>query len=189
LGKDITASYGLTAQIGNYLMGFASLWLGVKWPEIAMLRTQGRLVEMAVLFARRLALVMLSFVAMGLMVLLSDNSLNALLAWKGSHTRLLATPYLAFYFVFLTEGIFNIQFGMLAFTENVVPFFKVALYTGLGVIAGSLLLTPLFGLWGLLAAPLIADLACNFWFTVRRGFQGQPLSPRQLALAAIGGRI
>jgi len=189
LGKDITASYGLTAQIGNYLMSFASLWLGVKWPQIAMLRTQGRMVEMAVLFARRLSLVMLSFVGMGLMVLLAGHPLNALLAWKGSHTRLLATPYLAFYLVYLTEGMFAIQFGMLAFTENVVPFFKVALYTGLGVVVGSLVLTPLFGLWGLLAAPLIADLACNFWFTVRRGFQGQPLAPRQLVLAAIRGHV
>jgi O-antigen/teichoic acid export membrane protein len=184
LGKEILASYGLTAQVGSYLMGFASLWLGVKWPVIAMLRTQARLVEMAVLFARRLALVMLSFVGMCLIVFFAGNFLLSL---KGTHTRLLAPPYLALYLIYLTQGLFCSQFGMLALTENVVPFFKVVLCTGLGVIVGSLILTRLFGLWGLLAAPLVADLACNSWFTLRRGFQGQPLVPRQLALAALGG--
>ena len=52
LGKDITASLGLTAQIGNFMMGFAALWLSIKWPEITILRTQGRLNEMAILFGR-----------------------------------------------------------------------------------------------------------------------------------------
>jgi O-antigen/teichoic acid export membrane protein len=186
LGKEITASFGLTAQIGSFMMSFAGLWLVVKWPEIAILRTQGRLVEMAVLFARRLALVMLSFVGMGVVVLFAGN---ALLAWKGTHTHLLATPCLAFYLIYLTQAIFYVQFGTLAFTENVVPFFKISLFTGLGVMACSLILTPLLGLWGLLAAPLIVETIYSSWFTVRRGFQGQPLTPRQFVLAAIRGHI
>jgi O-antigen/teichoic acid export membrane protein len=186
LGKEITASFGLTAQIGNYLMSFAGLWLVVKWPEIAILRTQGRLNEMAVLFARRLALAMVSFVGMGLIVLFAGN---ALLALKGTHTRLLSTPYLVFYFIYLTQGLITVQFGGLAFTENVVPFFKIGLFTGIGAIVCSLILTPLFGLWGLLAAPLIAETMCSNWFTVRRGFRGQPLAPRQFVLAAIRGHV
>jgi O-antigen/teichoic acid export membrane protein len=186
LGKEITASFGLTAQIGNFMVSFAGLWLAVKWPEIAILRTQGRLEEMAVLFARRLALVMLSFAGMGLIVFFAGNTL---LAWKGAHTHLLPAPYLAFYLVYLTQGIFYVQFAMLAFTENVVPFFKIGLFTGLGVIVCSLILTPLFGLWGLLAAPLIVETSYNSWFTVRRGFQGQPLAPRQFVLAAIRGHV
>ena len=186
LGKEVTASYGLTAQIGGFLVSFSGLWLAVKWPEIAILRTQGRLEEMAVLFARRLTLVMLSFISLALIVLFAGN---ALLAWKGTHTRLLAAPYLAFYLIYLAQGIFCVQFGMLAFTENVVPFFKIGLYTGLAVIVSSLILTRFFGLWGLLAAPLIAEALYSTWFTVRRGFQGQPLAPRQFALAAIRGHV
>ena len=182
LGREITASFGLTAQIGNFIMSFAGLWLVVKWPEIAILRTQGRLEEMAVLFARRLVLVMMTFVGMGLIILFAGN---ALLAWKGTHTRLLATPYLAFYLIYLMQLTFYSQFGFLVFTENVVPFFKISLFTGLGAIASSLILTPLFGLWGLLAASFIAETACSNWFTVRRGFQGQPLSVRRFCRAAL----
>jgi hypothetical protein len=86
------------------------------------------------------------------------------------------------------QQIFYVQFGGLALTENVVPFFKISLFTGLGVIVCSLILTPLFGLWGLVAAPFLVEMAGNSWFTVRRGFQGQPLTPRRFALAALGGR-
>lgn len=186
LSDEITASFFLTSQIGSFMMNFAALWLLVKWPEITILRTQKRLEEMSVLFARRLALVMVSFIGMGLIVFFAGN---ALLAWKGTHTRLLPTPYLAFYLIYLTQQVFYTQFGMLAFTENVVPFFKIGIFTGLGVITCSLILTSLFGLWGLLAAPLLVESMYNNWFTVRRGFQGQPLTPRQFVLAAIGGHV
>jgi len=184
LGKEITASFGLTAQIGSYMVSFSKLWLDVKWPELAILRAQGRLVEMAVLFARRLALVMLSFIGMATVVFVAGN---ALLAWKHTETRLLSAPFLALHLFYLAQGIPVLQFGNLAFTENVVPFFKVSLLTGLGVVLSSLLLTPAFGLWGLLAAPLISEITYSTWFTVRRGFQGQPLGPRQFLLAAIRG--
>jgi O-antigen/teichoic acid export membrane protein len=183
LGKEITASFGLTAQIGSFMMSFAALWLVVKWPEITILRTQGKLEQMAVLFARRLTLVMASFVGMGLVVLFGGNAM--LEKWKGTHTHLLPAPYLAFYLIYLAQQVFYVQFATLAFTENVVPFFKISLFTGLGVIASSLVLTPLFGLWGLLAAPFITEMACTSWFYVRRGFQGQPLSVRQFCRATL----
>jgi len=186
LGKETTASFGLTAQVGTFLTSFASLWLVVKWPQIAILRTQGRLEEMARLFARRLALVMASFVALGLMVFFAGN---ALLAWKGTHTRLLPPPYLAFYLFYLTQNIFYVQFGFLAYTENVVPFFKISIFAGVTACALSLFMTPLWGLWGMLAATLIAETIFSNWYVVRRGFQGQPLAPRQFALAAIRSRL
>src|SRR5258706_3309747 len=52
LGAEATASFGLTAQIGNFLAVFSALWLTVKWPEITVLRLQGRLQEMGIIFAR-----------------------------------------------------------------------------------------------------------------------------------------
>ena len=43
-----------------------------------------------------------------------------------------------------------------------------------------------FGLPGLLAAPLIGESLCSNWYTVRRGFRGQPLSAFQLLRASVG---
>jgi hypothetical protein len=185
LGKELTASFGLTAQIGGFLTGFASLWLAVKWPQLTMLRTQGRLEEMSILFARRLALTMGTYLVLAAFVILAGNKL---LQWKGTHTQLLSTPALIFYFGYLAVQLFYVQFGSLAYTENVVPFFRIAIFTGLGMLGLSLVMTPAFGLWGMLVAPLIAESVYSSWFTVRRGFRGQPLSPQQFVRAALSGQ-
>jgi hypothetical protein len=186
LGEQITASFGLTAQIGTFLTGFASLWLSVKWPQLTILRTQGRLEEMSVLFARRLALTMVTFVFLAAFVVLAGNPL---LEWKHTHTRLLSTAALVFYFIYLAIQLFYVQFGSLAYTENVVPFFKIAIFTGLGMLAMSFVMTWAFGLWGMLVAPLVAESVYSSWFTVRRGFRGQPLKPLQFVRAALSGQF
>lgn len=186
--KDVkvTASFGLTAQIGQFLMNFAALWLAVKWPTISMFRLQGRLQEMSILFARRLALTMGTYVVLAALVALAGNWLLAL---KGTQTRLLPAPLLIFYFVYLAQQLFYVQFGALAYSENVVPFFKISIFTGVGMFCLSFLLTWKFGLWGMLLAPLIVESACSSWYTVRRGFRGQPLTARQLFRAALTGQV
>jgi len=186
LTPAVTASFGLTATISGFLTNFAALWLVVKWPQLTMLRMQGRLEEMSTMFARRLALVIGTFVVMAALTTVAGNWLLEL---KGSHTRLLPTPYLIFYFAYLTFQLFYVQFGTLAYTENVVPFFRIGLFTGMGTFFLSFLLARTFGLWGLLLAPLIAESVYSSWYTVRRGFQGQPLTARQLFRAGLTGPI
>lgn len=186
LSPSVTAAFGLTAQIGNFLMSFAGLWLAVKWPQITILRTQGRLEQMAVMFAHRLAWTVGTFIALAIMVILLGNQL---LEWKGTQTRLLSIPCLVVYLAYLAQQLFYVQFGSLAHTENVVPFFKIGLFTGIGMFCLSWIMTARFGLWGLLLAPLIAESVYSSWFTVRRGFQGQPLRPRQFLRAAVFGRL
>jgi O-antigen/teichoic acid export membrane protein len=181
---SVTASFGLTAQIGGFLTNFAALWLVVKWPVISMLRIQGRLQEMSILFARRLAFTMGTYVVLATLVVLIGNWLLAL---KGTHTRLLPAPLLIFYFIYLAQQLFYVQFGALAYSENVVPFFKIGILTGMGMFILSFLMTWAFGLWGMLLAPLIAESAYSSWFTVRRGFRGQPLTARELLKAAVYG--
>lgn len=186
LGDRATASFGLTAQIGAFLMSFAGLWLTVKWPELAMLRVRGRLEEMSTLFARRLAFTMLTFVCLCTFVILTGNRI---LSWKGTHTQLLPTPALIFYFAYLTQQLFYVQFGSLTYTENVVPFFRIGIFTGLAMLVLSYVMTRAFGFWGMLVAPLVAESLCSSWYTVWRGFRGQPLRATQMLRAAFGGSI
>jgi hypothetical protein len=186
LTPGVTASFGLMATLGGFMTNFSALWLAVKWPQINMLRMQGRLEEMSTLFARRLALVIITFVASATLVVLIGNYLLAL---KGTHTRLLPVPYLIFYFSYLAYQLFYVQFGTLAYSENVVPFFKVSIFTGIGMFILSYFMTRSFGLWGMLIAPLIAESACNSWYTVRRGFRGQPLTAKQLVRAGLTAPI
>jgi hypothetical protein len=158
----------------------------VKWSQITILRTQGRLVEMAALFARRLAFCLATYVALVALLIALGNHV---LEWKGANTRLLESPYLLVYLLHLGQQMFFAQFAALAFTENVVPFFRLSLFTGLGVVALSLLLTPSFGMWGIVLAPLLATMVCSSWYPVWRAFQGQPLSVRQFIHAAVMGKV
>jgi len=114
---------------------------------------------------------------------------NRLIEWKGANTRLLSTPYLVVYLFYLWQQQFYAQFGTLTFTENVVPFYRISLFTGLGLTVLSVAMTVWFGLWGLVLAPLIATLACSSWYPVWRGFRGQPLSVPQFLRAGLVGRL
>jgi O-antigen/teichoic acid export membrane protein len=186
LGAEATASFGLTVQIGNFIAAFSALWLTVKWPQITVLRAQGKLQEMGIVFARRLMSVMVTFILLSVLLILTGNSL---LEWKGTRTRLLSTPLLAVFMAYLAQQQFYVQFGTLTFTENVVPFFKISIFTGIGLLGLSWIMAPTYGLWGLVIAPLIATLACSSWYVVYRGFRGQPLSLRQFVQAALFGHL
>ena len=186
LGNQLTASYGLTNQLAGFILAFSGLWLNVKWPEITMLRTQGRSEAMGILFARRLGATLMSFVVMGAVLMLTGNKL---LQWKGTQTQLLPTACIAIFLLnYFQQQIYS-QFGMLTFTENVVPFVKLSVFSGIGSVALGALLAWLFGLWGLLVAPLIATGSTCLWYVTWRGFQGQPLTLRQFARAAALGHI
>jgi O-antigen/teichoic acid export membrane protein len=185
LGEATTASYGVTVQVGAFLVGFSSLWLTVKWPQITILRAQGRSREMAALFARRLACTTGTFVILAAILVLLGNHL---LEWKGTQTRLLPTAQLVVYLIYLGQQQLFAQFGSLTFTENVVPFFKLSLFTGLGLMVLSLWMTPTYGVWGLILAPLLAMLVASSWYPIWRGFQGQPLTIGQFVRAAMGGK-
>jgi O-antigen/teichoic acid export membrane protein len=186
LGPEATASFGLTVQVGNFIASFSALWLTVKWPQITILRTQGELQPMAILFARRLLLVMITFVLSAVLLLVSGNFL---LAIRGTHTRLLAHPYMLVYLLYLAQQQFYVQFGNLTFTENVVPFVGISIVTALALLGLTLILTPILGMWGLILGPLVATVVCSSWYVVYRGFCGQPLSARQLVDAALYGRV
>jgi hypothetical protein len=176
------ASFGLTAQVGLFTVNLASLWLSIKWPEITILRTQGREQEMARLFARRLGLMVGSFIFLAVAVLTTGN---LLLAWKGTQTRLLESQYLLFFFLYLLIQTVYGAFGSLTCTANVMPFHRIALLTGLGSVTLSMLFAPLWGLWGMLIGPPLAELAGNLWFYCWKGFRSQPLTLGQLLRAML----
>ena len=186
LAPELTASYAVSTQIGTFIMTFSALWLGVKWPEITMLRTQGRVFEMSVLFARRLVFVMVTFVTLALLLLAFGNRV---LEWKGTQTRFLPAAYMAVYLVYLFQQQFYVQFGSLAYTENEVPFFSLAIFSGIAVTLSSVLLTKHLGLWGLILGPLIITVTSCAWYVTWRGFRGQPLTVIQFARAAVFGRV
>src|SRR5262249_31555500 len=113
---------------------------------------------------------------------------NKLLELKGSHTRLIELPYLIVFLLFLWQQLFYGQFGLLTFTENVVPFYRLSICTAIGMLLLSVLLTPRYGLWGLLLSQVVAVQAGISWYPVWRGYRGQPLSVGAFLKASLLGR-
>lgn len=182
LSDEETASFGLTAQVANVLVNLAALWLVVKWPQITILRAQGDLREMSTLFARRLTLVSISYIALATLLVLFGN--HALSILKGNEIHFIPTPILILYLAYIGQQTFMSQFVTLTYTENVVPYYLISIFTGLGLVALSIPLTMKYGLWGLVAAPLLASLPATAWYPIYRGFKGQPLTLRQFLRAA-----
>jgi hypothetical protein len=63
-------------------------------------------------------------------------------------------------------------YAELVYSENVNPFVKPALISGVAIIILSMLLTPRFGVWGMLLASGLVQLCYNNWWPVLRAIRG-----------------
>jgi O-antigen/teichoic acid export membrane protein len=167
---------GLTQQLSRFAVNIACLLLQVKWPQLTMMRTQNQLDRMSRIFARRFFYTMASLFCMYAVLYGLGDTLLSLL---GSDKRLLPSGPLLLYLIYVFWQNGYVMFGLLVFTDNQTPFHWVALSTGLAGMVFCLLLTPRFGLWGLLAAPFIAESLFSCWYTLWLGFKCQTLSVRQ----------
>ena len=164
-----TASYGLSLQAGTLLIGMSSIWVTLKMPMINQLRAQGLLDRIAQIFRQRIILSLLTFVFGGI-VLLSLG--KPLLELFHTRTQLLPTALLATLFLIQLLEMHHSLYGELVYSENVNPFVKPALISGIVVIILSLLLTPRFGVWGMLLSTGVVQLCFNNWWPVLRGIRG-----------------
>ncbi|HEY1169823.1 MAG TPA: hypothetical protein VGH19_00515 [Verrucomicrobiae bacterium] len=180
LPVETVASYGLSVQVVTFMANFSCLWISVKWPQIIILRTQGALDAMSQLFARRLALVVLTFFAGAVALLLLGQPLLKMMAAKST---LLPQEQLMIYLVWAGIQIFPVHFSHLTYTENVVPFYRLSVFTGVLCVSLALLLTPVYGIYGLLWVPLIVETTCIWWYVIWRGFQGQSLNLKEFIKA------
>ena len=175
LGLDSTASYGLTLQIINLLMAVSMTWVLVKLPLINQLRTARDLERVTALFVARLRIAILTFVLGAFAILLLGNTMLHLL---GAKTLLLPTAQLAvILFIYFLEMNHSCH-AALVISENVNPFVLPALLSGSAVVLLSLLLTPIWAIWGIIASFGIVQIAFNNWWPVLRAIRGLGLRPK-----------
>jgi hypothetical protein len=182
----ITASFGLTAQVGAFLVGLATLWLTTKWPAITILRAQGSTQEMSLMFARRFGWCVGSFVVMAVVVVLLGNPLLQL--W-GARSQLLPAGLLVVYLWHQLQQLTYVQFEGLIFTENVVPLYGLNVISGAMMLVLGWLLAKAYGVLGIVVGAWMADSLASTWMFIRRGFQVQTLTPAQFLRVALGGRV
>ena len=175
LGLKTTAAYGLSFQLVNILFSLCNVWLAVKMPAINALRLQNHNEKIANVFACRLRLTLLSYVG-GSMVILFAAPI--VLHWLGSKTPLIPFDQMAGLLLIRFLELHQTQYSLLILTENHNPFLKPSLITGAATLIMSLVLTPFWGVWGLLISMGVVQLAFTDWWPVFRALKGLNLSPR-----------
>ena len=174
LGLKTTASYGISFQLVSMLYGLCSVWVAVKMPVINQLRVQGRIDEIVALFVRRMRLTILSYVSGALVIVfLAPPALRLL----GSKTPLIPWEQLAVLAVIRFLELHHSLYAGVVLSENRNPFLKSALITGVAVVICSVLLTPVYGVWGMLISIGLVQLCYANWWPVLRALQGLGLKP------------
>ena len=164
-----TASYGLSLQAVTALVGISSIWVRVRLPAINRLRAQGMVEPIPAMFRQRTVFALLTFGIGAAALLLLGRPLLELL---NTQTQLLPTALLATLLLIQLLEMHHSLYGELVYSENVNPFVKAALISGGAIIILSLLLTPRFGVWGMLLASGLVQLCYNNWWPVRRAIRG-----------------
>jgi hypothetical protein len=113
------------------------------------------------IFRPRLGLALFTFAA-GALVLLAFG--GPLLAMLNTQTQLLPASLLATLLLIQLLELHHSLYGELVYTENVNPFVKPALISGVAIIILSVLLTPRLGVWGMLLATGLVQLCFNNWW-------------------------
>ena len=174
LGLKTTASYGMSFQIVAMLFGLCNVWVAVKMPVITQLRVQGRNDEIVNLFVRRMRLTILSYVSGALVIIfLAPPALHLL----GSKTPLIPWEQLAVLALIRFLELHHSLYAGLVLSENQNPFLKTAVITGAAIVASSLVLTPVYGVWGMLLSAGVVQLCYANWWPVLRALRGLGLKP------------
>jgi O-antigen/teichoic acid export membrane protein len=169
LGLAETASYGLTMQVIGFLVPMSQVWIVVKFPQIAQLRAMNNVEEVARIFIGRMRIVIASYL-LGAVTLLWIG--NDLLVWVHAKTHMVPMPVLLALLAVNLLEMHHSQFGTLTVTENVIPFMKASIISGVAIVGLSFFITPHLGLWGIVLSFGGVQLCYNNWWMVWRGIQG-----------------
>lgn len=160
---EIVASYGLTLQIITVLSSFSRVLFNTYLPTINEARIKQDVVKVKKEMSKTFLWGWIIYFV-GAIVLSAWG--NDLLTIIHSNTKLLDTNILIFMLVILFLEYNHSNFATMIVTKNEVPFVKVSLVSGIGVVGGSLVNILVFdlGLWGMLAAQFFVQLAYNNWY-------------------------
>lgn len=156
------ASYGLSLQLALMVSSVSASWQAVTYPRLSALRTSGHIDEARRLAIHRVTLVMVTYVCLAAgMVVVAPH----VLPFLKSRTQLLPPPQFALLFLACCVDLLVGAHAAIAQTGNHVPYLRGFLLTALVTVTAAFALGRTFGVTGLIAAPLCAQLLFNAWYT------------------------
>ncbi|MBV9008322.1 MAG: hypothetical protein JO354_04020 [Verrucomicrobia bacterium] len=161
---DLTTagSYGVSLQIGLMISLLAGTWQSVTYPRLSALRASASLREARQLVAQRMALGLATYVALAACAFIIAPQLLHLIK---SRTTLLSRPYFALLLVACAVDFIVGSHAAVLQTANYTPYLKAFIATAAASVLAGIVLGRLFGVGGLIAAPIAVQLSFNAWHT------------------------
>jgi O-antigen/teichoic acid export membrane protein len=165
---ETTASYGLSFRLAVVAHGLASVWLSVKTPYISTARAAGDW-ESAIRYVRSTMLpsAFTYLACAGFLWFFGPAVLQLL----HSRTELLSPPLLAALFMMIGLDFFVGFHAAVILTANRFPHLRIYLASGLASIVAACVLGKMFGVAGVIAAPMAVQVFSTYWWIPRRCWQ------------------
>lgn len=163
-----TANYGLSLQLALLLHGFAANWITVYYPHFSTMLARGETAGVAILFRRRLLLVMGTYILIAAGAFLIGPFALRLL---GTRTNFLPSPQLAALLGILGWHLVVGVHADLLRSQNRAPHLPAFIVTAILTAALGGGLGRLWGVSGLLAGEFLALGIFSGWWTPWRCWQ------------------
>jgi Na+-driven multidrug efflux pump len=156
------ASYGITRQIFDILSSLAPIFVSTYIPLISQYRVEGNIEGIKNICLRGTLISTVAFIAGGLTIYLFGSKALVMI---GSETSLLPGSLMLLLLVVSFLEMNHSTAGSLLLTKNEVPFFIPSIVSGLAtaILMILLLKCTTLGLWSLIIAPGIVDVAYQSW--------------------------
>lgn len=179
LGLTVAASYGLTMQLSAIIITLANQLMALQLPKMNALQAAGNKPELKNLYSSSVLVAFILLISgFAVLTLLGEP----ILAFIGSHTKLINSQLLALLgVVLLLETHHSISATYLT-TTNQVPFLKAALVSGFGVTLFSFALVYWgeLGVTGLIIGQGLVQLCFNNWYWPKVAMQHLNITPLEL---------
>jgi O-antigen/teichoic acid export membrane protein len=160
LGLSSSASYSLTLSVMLAISSLAQSFANVNIPYFSQLRQQKRYGELKVVYIRTLvSSVIICGTAYVLIVVFGNKALY----YMDAKTLLLPPLELSILAVIFVLELHHGLAAAFISTGNTVPFVKAAILSGLAIVSLSLVLTPSYGVIGLIASQGVVQILYNNW--------------------------
>ena len=156
------ASYGISVQIINVIASLSTVYYATMLPKITEWRVHHELLKIKSAYFKTVLIALLVFVISFMFIFIWGYDLFDLI---GSKTELLPVGMLTVIFIitFLEKN--HAIAGGFLLMKNEVPYFRAAIFSGVGVVLLLLLFVGYMkiGLWGMILAPGIVQLVYQNW--------------------------
>ena len=163
-----TASYGLSLRLALVAQGLAGAWLMVRQPHIARARAAGDLPLAIALVKGSLPRCALTYAIGAVAIFLLATPM---LEWMKSRTPALPAALLAGLLVMVGLDFVVGFHSAVIQTANRFPHLKIYLLSGVATITLAFVAGTAYGIAGIIAAPIIVQVWCVYWWIPRRAWQ------------------